>query len=84
MSTTVVKRYVWKTLTNDGLLKEPNDCGQHYDKESINTNYNSQWIDELFASEEVAIARFVEFYKKHGSSCDSQLVLVPIYQIVCS
>lgn len=70
-------KYVWKELTSDGLLKDPEDCGAHYERVNINDDYSSgDYTGRGFASEEIAYARLLYFKKKHEYSCPSSLVLI--------
>lgn len=66
------KRYEWRELTEDGLLREPKDAGPHYDRSRVNT-YGG------FDSEEQAFAAYVAFKKAHKFGIASELVLVAFY-----
>ena len=67
------KRYEWRELTDDGLLKAPKDCGPHYDRdESLPLG--------AWGTEEEAVAAYSEFLKKHEYSANSELVLVCIWR----
>lgn len=66
------KKLVWKEITNDGLLKEPEECGPHYSAESING-----WGG--FDSEEEAITKLEQMKKDHTWDINGNYVLVTIY-----
>jgi hypothetical protein len=36
METTLTKKYYWRDLTSDGLLREPDETGPYYSRESLN------------------------------------------------
>ena len=63
-------KYVWKELTQYGLLKDPEDCGAYYDRENVN-GYNGG-----YNSEQEAYEAFIAFKTKHEYSYPSSLVLV--------
>jgi hypothetical protein len=63
-------KYVWKELTQDGLLKSPEDCGAYYEKENVNG-----W-GSGFDTEEEAYEAFIAFNTKHEYSRPSSLVLI--------
>ena len=65
------KMLVWKELSIDGLLKEPEDFGPYYDKESVNSNGG-------FDSEEEAIARLEQMNKAYPCF-GGDYVLVTMY-----
>lgn len=65
-------RYEWKRLTEDGLLKEPSECGPHYDRSGVNS-YGG------FETEEEAVKAYEDFAKANKYGVDSELVLVKIY-----
>ena len=66
-------KYVWKELTSDGLLKNPKNCGAHYEEENIN---GWEWRGRGFDSEQEAHEAFLAFKTKHEYSCPSSLVLI--------
>jgi len=55
----IVYKYKWKELTQDGLLKDPEDQGAYYESENVNGWNNG------YASEKEAEEAFIEFTKKH-------------------
>lgn len=63
-------KYIWKELTSDGLLKDPEDCGAYYERKSING-----WSGG-YDSEEEAYQAFIEFKTKHEFGTPSYLVLI--------
>lgn len=63
------KRYEWRELTDDGLMKKPENAGPYYDKESVN-KYGG------YASEEEAVAAYEAFRAAHKWGVASELVLV--------
>ena len=66
------KRYEWRELSEDGILREPKECGPHYDRESVNT-YGG------FDSEDSACAAYDAFKKAHKYGVANELVLVTFY-----
>ena len=73
----IKKRYYWKELSNDGLLKEPAELGPHYDRVPING------YDGGYVSEEEAVQALVEFGDLlYEWSVPSELVLIPVYEIL--
>ena len=66
------KMLVWKVLSIDGLLIEPQDCGPYYDKESVNSNGG-------FDSEEEAIAKLERMNKAYPWCFGGDYVLVTMY-----
>lgn len=67
------KRYEWRELSEDGLLRKPQECGTRYDRESINGYYG-------FGTEEEALAAYAEFKKVHKYGVPNELVLVTLYK----
>jgi len=75
MTNTIKKTYHWKTLTEDGLLKEHKTLG--HDCFSLN-----DW-GYGFDSEEEAQAKLLELTMSYYSDeLDSNLVLVTVYNVV--
>jgi hypothetical protein len=66
-------RYFWKELSEDGLLKVPEDVGYRYDKVPVNG------YDCGFKTEQEAVDRFTELNKQHGWGCPRELVLIKLY-----
>lgn len=66
------KRYEWRELTDDGLLKYPKSCGPNYDLDE--TLSVGSW-----ASEADAVSAFRAYQHKHGQSAPNELVLVTIW-----
>jgi len=64
----ITKRYYWKELTQEGLLKEPPICGPYYDEKYLNAPCG-------FESEDFAIAAFESFFKEFPYS-ENSLILV--------
>lgn len=69
---TIKKRYEWRELTDDGLLRTPKEVGPHYGKDNVNYYHG-------FDSEEDAIMAYEEFRKRHEWDFH-ELVLVTIYK----
>jgi len=55
----IVYNYRWKELTQDGLLKDPEDCGPYYDPDNVNG-----WSGG-YTSEKEAEEAFIKFTNKH-------------------
>ena len=70
----IEKKYYWKELTSDGLLKEPREFGPYYSTESLNG-----WGGH--DSEDAAIAKLVEISKRYEYSVPSNLILVVEYRV---
>ena len=70
----VKKRYYWKVISEDGLLKPPNKYKNHYDESKLNP-YDG------FDNEEQAVATLENFLNntEHWYS-GGQLTLVAIYE----
>lgn len=67
----LVNRYLWKVLTDDGLLKEPADQGPPYARENINEPYNG------YPTEEAAVERLKEWMLQyHCAGVDFTLVKI--------
>lgn len=66
------KKLVWKELSDDGLLKEPGECGPHYSKESIN-----QWGG--FDTKEEAIEKLKKMKNAYAWDVTGDYMLVTIY-----
>ena len=77
MKKSIKKRYQWKVLTDDGLLKEPEPLGSHYSPDEFNP-YHS----DGFESEEDARIRLFELDGLHEFCVPSNLVLITVYSVV--
>lgn len=66
------KKYYWKELTDDGLVKEPKELGPHYGKESLNDHGG-------FDTEEQALAHLEEMARAYRFYMPSGLVLIAEY-----
>ena len=66
------KVYVWKVLSEDGLLKDHKEVGPYYDRESFYDEYES---------EEDAVEAYQKFNKRYNYSVESEMVLLTIYKI---
>ncbi len=66
------KKFVWKEITSDGLMKEPKECGPGYSTESING-----WGG--FDNEEDALAKLEQMKKNYKWEVSGDFVLVAIY-----
>jgi len=71
----IKKKYYWKELTSDGLLKEPKEFGPYYSTESLNG-----WGG--YDSEEAAIEKLIEINKRYEHSVPSSLTLITEYSVV--
>lgn len=67
------KRYYWKRLLEGGTLGEPHPRGPHYEQDALNDDGMG------YASEEEAVAAFVEFAQKHNVS--DELFLIAGYRL---
>lgn len=65
-------RYFWKTLTEEGLLKEP-VVGVGNDESILNVGKDG------FKTEKEAQDHFVEVRKLYGWWCPRDLVLIKVY-----
>jgi len=70
----IKKKYYWKELTSDGLLKEPKEFGAYYNTESLNS-----WGGH--DSEEAAIEKLIEINKRHEYEVPSSLTLITAYSV---
>jgi len=66
------KRLYWKELTDDGLMKEPQDVGPAYSPDSFNG-----WAG--YESEEGAVRHLECLKKKHNYAVNGNYVLVTVY-----
>lgn len=66
------KRFYWKELTDDGLIKEPKDVGPHYNSDSFN-----MWSGH--ESEEAAVEHLEGLKKSHKYDVNGNYVLVVCY-----
>ncbi|MFN8756337.1 MAG: hypothetical protein ACK52I_29940 [Pseudomonadota bacterium] len=67
------KRYEWRELSEDGLLRKSPECGPRYDRETINGYCG-------FSTEEEALAAYAAFKKAHKYGVPNELVLVALYK----
>lgn len=65
-------RYFWKKLTDDGLLKEPEDVGYEYNRESVNDAGG-------FESEAEAVEKYERLNRDH-SYIPYELALIKVYR----
>jgi len=70
----IVKKYAWKKLSCDGLLKDVEDEGPYYSRESLNP-YGGSFDSEKEAID--ALELWVESYK---FSIGGNLTLVTFYE----
>lgn len=71
------KRYYWRELTDDGLVKDIDPIGPHYDLEYINT------YSGYYESEEDAVEGLLAFKKKFEYSLSGyNLILITEYRII--
>lgn len=64
--------FEWRELTDDGLLTVPKEYGPYYDRDRLNSSYDT---------EEEAIEAFVAFKKRNEFSAPSELVLLKLYRV---
>lgn len=69
------KRYYWKELTEDGLLKEPNGLGPYYSTVSLNDF-------DGFESEEEAVEHYESIISSFKFRVPYKLVLIIEYSQV--
>lgn len=68
------KRYLWKELTDDGLMKEPEPLGPYYSQDSWNGfGYGYESIEE-------AEAKYEYMEKTYTYQVPYNMVLVTVYQ----
>lgn len=65
-------KLLWKQLTDEGLLKEPEDCGPWDSRDSIN-GWNG------FGTKEEAIAHLEEMKRVHKWGVHGDYVLVEVF-----
>jgi hypothetical protein len=70
----LVKKFTWKELSGDGLLKEPETIGTYYDEIRLN---GYEWFD----TKEEAEAALLEFINLDPWFSGDDYVLVEIYNI---
>lgn len=70
----IVYKYQWKELTQEGLLKDPEDQGAYYESENVNG-----W-DGSYDSEREAEEAFIRLKEKHPW-CHHELVLIKITKV---
>lgn len=63
--------FEWRELTEDGLLKEPKECGPYYDRDSLKNDY---------ATEEAAVDDYRGFAKRNRFSVPHEMVLLKFYK----
>ena len=68
----MIKKYVWKLLSSDGLLKEVPTTGPYYDEDSI-TKYHD--------TEAEAIAEYQRFSKVNSYGVPDELVLLTVWMV---
>ena len=66
------KRLYWKELTDDGLMKEPQNVGPYYNQESFN-----MWSGH--DSEESAVEHLEHLKRLHEYRVNGNFVLVTVY-----
>lgn len=78
MSDAVIKKkYYWKEVTDDGLLKEPKELGPHYCTESLNG-----WGG--FDAEEEAVERLFYISETYEFDVPANLTLITMYSVETS
>jgi hypothetical protein len=71
----IVKKYAWKELSNDGLLKDVEDEGPYYSRESLNPYGGG------FDSEKEAIDALELWVESYRFSIGSSLTLIIFYEV---
>ena len=66
-------RYLWKELSQDGLLREPNEVGEYYNNEPVNGYSNG------FKTEQAAIDYLISINIRHDWSCPRALTLIKVF-----
>lgn len=66
------KRYEWRRLSDDGLLKNPEGCGPYYDRDESLTN--GSW-----GTEAEAIDAYEDFANTYKLAAPNELVLLCLY-----
>ena len=75
---TIQKRFDWRVITEDGLLKEPRKTGPYYDEKSLNT-YSG------FETEEEAVQALKDFVSENDYwYSGNELTLVAVYKPIRS
>ncbi|MFA6199051.1 MAG: hypothetical protein WC679_01430 [Bacteroidales bacterium] len=70
----IKKRYYWKELTGDGLMKQPPKHGSYYSSDS-------RLQDESFETEQEAIELLEDYMKCNDLTYwFADMVLVPMYE----
>jgi hypothetical protein len=70
----IEKKYKWMEISQDGLMKEPEDLGPYYSTTSFN-GYNG------FDTEEDALEQWKKLKKQEEFGVPHELVLVPVYKM---
>ncbi len=73
---TIRVKYEWRELTEDGLLKLPEEVGTFYESEELNCSECGDWA---FNSEEEAVARFTHLQNKYRGSLREKYTLIKLY-----
>jgi hypothetical protein len=72
----VKKYFVWRIITDDGLVKNPDSFGPYYDKEYINGYY-----DDGFGTEQEAMDKLGEFDQRFPWSIQGDWTLITLYTV---
>lgn len=67
------KVYMWRYISNDGLLKEHPPVGPYYDDDSLMSEYSS---------EEDAVKDLIRFQQAHEYAVEREMVLLTVYRKV--
>jgi hypothetical protein len=65
------KKYCWKVLSEDGLLKYHCPLGPYYSQDTL---------DDVYDTEYEAVSALANFRARHEYGVDWRLVLVTMYQ----
>lgn len=68
------KKYLWKEITDDGLVKEPESLGPYYSQDSWNGFYSG------YDTVEEAEAKYKYMENTYSYQVPHNMVLVTVYQ----
>jgi hypothetical protein len=70
----IIKRYEWKELTRDGLLKDIADTGPYYEKGSLNEYGGFESVDK-------AVEALTEWDEENPFTLCGDITLITFYSI---
>ena len=79
----IESRLYWKVLSDDGLLKDPEEQGPHYDRRSVNLWHIGDYkLIDGFSFEEEAVHVLRKFVDEHDCTFNyDTLVLIKEFRI---